>query len=180
MIETPPGAAAHPIMFWVLTAMALAVFAPCVLVPIALETQEIRAYERAAAEQVAGLEYRIERNRSRIHALSSDPLVNERMVRRELNYRPETEQLIQITPEELQQLRLPAEIGGPELQVTLEPEPPWVTTLGRWLPAWPYRQMFGPGPNRTLLLGMAGGLLVAAFILYGRAPASPTIQQALA
>ena len=40
----------------------------------------------------------------------------------------------------------------------------------RWLPDWPYRRLFGDPNNRTLLMAMAGGLVLAAFVLYGRIP----------
>ena len=41
------AAAAHPIMFWVLTGLALLIFAPCVLVPLWFEKEQLRAYEQS-------------------------------------------------------------------------------------------------------------------------------------
>jgi hypothetical protein len=166
------GSAAHPIMFWVLTTLALATFAPCVLVPVYMEVEEARDYEVQMRGVIAELQARRDRNAMHIQALEADPLVNERIARRELNQQPSTEQLVRVPRRELAgtELRVPDLLlsDTPEIE---EPEPLWVTRLRGWLPDWPWRELFGKPANRNLLLIMAGGLLAAAFILFGRHPA---------
>jgi hypothetical protein len=165
---TGAGNAGHVIMFWVLTVMALAVFAPCVLVPIWIETQEVKAYERAVAAAVADLQAESDKRWAQIDALLGDPLVNERIVRRELNYQLAGEQFVPASTEDLAALRLWLPEPGPN-PLEAEPQmPAWLASASRWLPAWPYQDLFATSPNRSLLLMMAGGLLAAAFLLYGR------------
>ncbi|HOW72200.1 MAG TPA: septum formation initiator family protein [Phycisphaerae bacterium] len=170
---------AHPIMFWVLTGLALAIFVPCVLVPMWMDTEQLREEEQAMAAQVAELKDQIARNQARIEALLADPLVNERIARRELNYRPEGEEVIHWSPYELSTVHT---VRSEEPLVTSADDPNgldrWVATLSHWLPAWPWRDLFGRAPNRSLFLMMAGGLLLAAFVLYtpvfGRVPPKAT------
>lgn len=158
---------AHPIMFWVLTGLALAIFVPCVLVPMVIDTELLRQEERAMAAQVDELKDQIARNQARIEALLADPLVNERIARRELNYRPDGEEVVRWSPYELSAAR-----GARMEQTSVVSDDDdggldhWVAALTRWLPAWPWRDLFGRSPNRSLLLMMSGGLLMAAFILY--------------
>lgn len=162
---------AHTIMFWLLTGAAMAVFAPCVLVSIWIETEEILDHERAVAGVVAGLEAQVERNEIRIKALEEDPLLNERLLRRDLNRRMEGEQITQWPATELAALdvNLPEPTPGPDIE---QPDlrPGWVVKLIRWLPAWPWRKLFAEYPSRLVMLAMAGGLLSAAFILFGPSP----------
>jgi len=169
--ETPR--AVHPIMFGVLTAMAMAIFAPCVLVPIWIESEDLRDYERSLGKTVADLEAELAQAKDQADALLADPLVNERMVRRELNHRPPGEQLIRWSPRELSAVR----VHVPKHQVTNAPPnnntlSPKMAAISRWLPNWPWRELFAESPQRPILLMMAGGLLLAAFLLYGQSSTS--------
>lgn len=163
--SSPP--AAHAIMFWVLAVMAFALFAPAVLLPLWEESREIHAHEQKMALAVAQLEAQRDRNAARIEALKEDPLVIERIARRELNYKPEGEQVAQYSSRELAavKVRVPRELA------TTQPASPlpaaWVTRVQAWMPAWPYHKLFVEMPNRMLMLLMSGGLLVTAFVLYG-------------
>lgn len=164
--------AQHCIMFWVLTVLAMVVFAPCVLAPIYAETEQIMEAERKLERLVTDLADQEKRIKGRIEALKADPLVNQRVVRREFNYRPEGEQIIQWSSAELAAIRLDLS----ELESTHEalppvnPYPDWVLKVGQWLPAWPWRKLFVESPNRELLAIMAAGLLATAFLLYGPIP----------
>ncbi len=168
--ESGTSRAAHPIMFGVLTGLALLIFAPCVLVPLWLEGEQLREHEAALATAIAQLEAQAARNNARAEALRADPLVIERLIRRDLNFRPDSEYVVQWPVGELAAVRPHVPSTSPYMvPVELAPPSPlagWVTALGRWLPAWPWRQLFASSPNRELLLLMAGGLLLAAFVLY--------------
>ncbi len=164
-------------MFWVLTAMALAFFAPCVLVPIWQEVEQVREYRREMAAVIEGMEKQVVKNQARIDGLREDPLVNERIARRELNYRLEQEQIVRVTSQELAALRVrPADplLASEAQDVVVLSSLHWTQALTRWLPAWPYRELFGKPNNRRLLMLMSAGLLFTAFILYGRTPAGRT------
>lgn len=172
--DAPAGSAIaqHCIMFWVLTVLAMAVFAPCVLAPIYVETEQILATERQLERLVVERTAEMKRNEERIKAIEADPQVNERILRRELNYRPEGERIIQWSSAEL--AAMPVDLSALETpQEPLAPVnayPAWVLKLGEWLPAWPWRKLFVESPNRELLVIMAAGLLAAAFFLYGPLP----------
>jgi len=162
----------HTIMFWFLTAIAILLFIPSVLMPLWIETEEIRQHEQVVTERVAGLESQVEKNDKRIHALLADPLVNERIIRRELNYRPEQEKVIQLPDVTLLSARanLPENPAPCSEADTSEPiVPAWLMSMTRWLPDWPWRTLFAESPNRYIILLMAGGLLLSAFLLYGPA-----------
>lgn len=161
--------ASHAIMFYLLSVGALLLFAPCVLVPIWRDVATLRENERAAAAVIAGLHQQVDRNHARIAALEADPLVIERVARRELNQRPDDEQHIRWTAAELAALRLNI---PHDLELTPAPQPPavevpdWMQRVSRWLPAWATSDLFVRSPHRQMLLIMAGALLLAAFILY--------------
>src|SRR5690606_3437444 len=135
--------AAHVIMFWVLTGMALAVFAPCVLVPIWQELEGVRAYRDEMRAAIQSLQAQVRKNQERINGLREDPLANERIARRELNYRPEAEQIVRVSSQELATLRvqppppLPGELDGAETAVSTSQH--WTQWLTHWLPPWPYQ-----------------------------------------
>ena len=176
--ETAAGATAaqHCIMFWLLTVLAMVVFAPCVLAPIYAETEQILETERQLERWVADKTAEVKRNDERIKAVKADPQVNERIIRRELNYRFEGEQLIQWSSGELAAIRVDLSLleNPQEPLPPVNPYPAWVLRLGEWLPAWPWRKLFVESPNRELLVIMAAGLLATAFFLYGPLPPMTT------
>ncbi len=115
----------------------------------------------------------VARGEARARGLLNDPQVNERIIRRELNVRPQGEQVIQWSPDELA-----AAAPGASLNATQpagagpqENSSRCVAVLARWLPDWPYQDLFARSPQRPLLMAMAGGLLLAAFMLYAPNPA---------
>jgi len=159
-------------MFWVLTGLALLIFAPCVLVPLWVEKEQMRVHERALETLVADLEAQVARDQARAQALMTDPQVNERVIRRELNVQPPGERVIQWSPDELASVNpdLVVPTTRPAKAVPEENSSRCVAVLARWLPDWPYEDLFAKSPQRPLLLAMAGGLLLAAFMLYAPYP----------
>ena len=164
----PGQPAGHIVMFWVLIGMAVTIFAPCVLVPVWIEAEEIRAYERSLAGVIGDLEAQIAENDARTEALRADPLVNDRISRRELNYRSNGERITAFSPEELKSLPLRmSEPAGVETVQQNQTAPGWALAVQRWLPDWPWHKLFAESPNRPIMLLMAAGLLFSAFFLYG-------------
>ena len=164
----PP--AGHSVMWWVLTSLAVLVFAPCVLLPVWQQTQEIKRYELQVEAVVASLQSQLAQNRSKLQAFQADPLVVDRMARRELNVRTDAEAVVRWSPPP----RTPATLTStfkpvlpPPMEDAFADLPTWARTAQSWLPNWPWTKLFAESPNRTLLLAMATGLLAAAFFLYG-------------
>jgi len=163
----PPQPAAHPIMFWVLTGLAIAVFAPCAIMPLWLTTEQLLEQERACRASLIEIKGRLANNEARIEAMRNDPLVNERIIRRELNYRPQGEEVIRWSADASTVVGT-VSVGQESPVVPEEPHvlSQWGAMVSRWLPAWPWRDLFARSPYRPLLLLMSGGLLMAAFVLY--------------
>lgn len=167
--QSPVQPIAHAIMFYVLSGLAVAIFAPCVLVPAWQQSAQLREYHRDLAVVVAGLQGQVEANRARTERWLSDPLVNERAVRREFNYQAPGEQVIRsgqdtsVAPTAISEGSTPRQRA---VAIPPNPVPRWVTATKQWLPAWNWSFLFARSPNRELLLLMSGGLLLTAFILY--------------
>jgi hypothetical protein len=157
----------HAIMFYVLSLVAMIIFAPCVLVPIWRDVQKLGEDERTMAALVAQLNQQIQRNNERIEALQADPQVINRVARRELNRQPADEQHIRWSQAEMAAVRL----NLPTELCDSPPPPPlampvWVVQMSSWLPAWANSDLFAKSPNREMMLVMAGSLLLTAFVLY--------------
>ena len=173
----PSEPAGHIVMFWVLIGIAATIFAPCVLVPVWIEAQEVRAYEQSLAGVIGGMEARITENVARMEALRADPLVNDRISRRELNHRLDGERITAFSPEELKSLHLGTrQVASTGTEQPNETAPGWILAVRRWLPDWPWRKLFAQSPNRPIMLLMAAGLLFSAFSLYGETePVKPNL-----
>jgi len=166
---TAADAGSHLVMFWLLVGMAAMVFAPCVIIPIWSDTEELVRQEYDAAIILAQLQARLDQQDRLIRALTSDPLVNERIARQELRFGRRDEELLPGASTGGSLLGddwaayIPPEMNN--LPVTEVPE--FAQTARKWLPNLPWVELFGKPPNRTIFLLMAGGLLVAAFVLFG-------------
>lgn len=157
----------HAIMFYVLALASLAIFAPCVLVPVWMDVQKLHEDEQELAAVIAQLRHQIDRNNDRIVALQADPQVIERVARRELNRQPADEQLIKWSSAELAAVPDTSHlvtVSAPEVPAITLPE--WMTAVGRWLPGWASPDLFAKSPNREMMLVMSAALLLAAFVLY--------------
>jgi cell division protein FtsB len=178
---TPCDFGAHVVMFWLLVSMAALVFAPCILIPIWMETQELVRTEADVAARTARLKAHIARQEKLIQALTSDPLLAERIARRDLRFR-RTGEIVEPVPAPAPQVPDESAVELASEPATDAPPPletPFAVTLTkRWLPDLPWVELFGRPPNRTIFLVMAGCLLVAAFVLFGhvepRNPHRPT------
>jgi len=120
---------------------------------------------------VNDLEVQVKRNEKRAEALLADPLVNHRIIRRELNYRSENEEVFQWPVAEVYLLQNEPVTVSPKTNVSSgDSFPAWLLELRRWLPNWPWERLFVKPSNRLLLLMLSGGLIVTAFVLYGPKP----------
>ncbi len=174
--EVSAAFGAHVVMFWVLVGMSALVFAPCILVPIWLETEDLARTEAQIAANNAKLDARIAEQERVMRALPSDPLVTERIARRDLRFRRAGEQVQPVANGPAPALSLPPEIdlSSPSASDAAAPAETsaWVRWCRRWLPDLPWADLFGKPPYRTVFMVMAGVLLVAAFVLFGHGETS--------
>jgi hypothetical protein len=167
-----PPRVQHCIMYWLLTLVAMAIFAPCVLMPIWVRSDQILESEQDARRLISELEMQVDRNAERIRALTADPAVNERLMKHELRYREEGEQLIAWPKSELAAIPVDLSELQPEddFEPAPNPYPQWALAVRQWLPKWQWRELFTKSPSRPLLLMMSAGLLITAVLLYGPRP----------
>jgi cell division protein FtsB len=148
-------------LFWVLIALAAAAFAPCVILPAWRDYQSVARVEQQVRADVQRAEGDLERQRRRADALRRDPAVIARVAQRELGYSKPGEVSVALgtTP--------PSDAATPP-PVPLDPvePPPIVAGLVQRLPSLDYDAVFCDGPTRVIIMVLAGGLVLAAFVLY--------------
>lgn len=147
-------------MFWLLIGMAAAVFAPCVLLPVWREYQALKyaeQVEQAAVEQARDDLFTQHRT---LAALQNDPAVIARLARRDLRYSERGERVIQVgihNEEPAQDAAMPL--------TPVEPPAPLARLIDK-LPEADYDRMFCGGRSRNILMGLSGGLVLAALALF--------------
>ncbi len=152
--------APSPLRFWVLVALASAVIAPCVIVPVWEECRSLRLAEQVEVRAIEQMRADIQRQRLHLEGLRKDPLVVSRVARRELAY---------LRPDEIS---VPVAVGpaAPEWRpapVVASVEPPaLVTAVLRWLPFSDRVDVYVDPSARATLMGLAGATLLSAFVLF--------------
>lgn len=157
--QTPP-ARGGSIMFWALVGLAAAVFAPCVLLPVWREHQALHyaaQYEQAALTRAST---KLAYEKRRLAALQNDPATIARVARRELRFRDPEEVAIPVSALP----RAPAE--APIFDLTPVEPPSVVAWAVSKLPEADYDRLFCHPPTRTLLMCLAGGLALSAFVIH--------------
>jgi hypothetical protein len=170
LVDSGPAGApgGHAVMFWVLVGMAVLVFAPCVLVPIWMQTEELMQAEREAQAGLAQLQARVSDQQRLIDGLRNDPLVNERVARRDLRFQHAAEEIVPVgAAARSYDAPMPSPSAEEAVRVESGGFPSAVESIRRWLPDLPWVELFGRPPNRTMFLLMAAGLVVTAFVLFG-------------
>lgn len=169
--------AGHTAAFWFLIAIAFAVFTPCVLMPAWTRYAELYRQEQVMAARVAAMTDAKSKLDTTIDALRTDPGVNERVAIRELGYKREGEQAA--SPLSTQDgWQLLKSLEPIEVRVaTIDPElPVAMTRLVKYLPDWPYAEVFCESPYRETSLGLSIALMGFAFLLYHRRDDAPSTQ----
>ena len=156
--EAPPPS--RGVMFWVLVGMAATVFAPCVLLPVWRDYQALRYAEQVERGRLEQARAELARQQRRLEALENDPSAIARVARRELHYRDPQEVAVPVTVEP----EAPLEVA-PTVLAPVE-APAVIARLVEKLPPTDYDRLFCAEPTRTLLMCLAGGLVLSAFILY--------------
>lgn len=164
----PPSAAAgarpigRDLAFWIFTLLAVALFAPCVLLPIKQEHDRIRAQRDRLAEQVAELQATVERNDQALQAVQQDPSILEHLAVRELNLPQAGEQRLPVRPQEVP---LPPEKDrlGVDQSRGLE-SLPLISRVPQWLGKPDWASVFCEPPTRLFILAAAACSALAAVL----------------
>lgn len=149
-----------PVTFWCLVILASAAFVPCVLVPVWEDYRAIRLAESYEAIALANIEQHVAMQKKHINALRTDPAVNMRLAKRDLRYRQPLETTIKLdglvppTPK----------VTKPRLR-PIEPPAFLQRVFGRIVRILP-RRLFLDRFARTTIMILAGGTMLAAFLLF--------------
>ncbi len=153
------------LVFWMLMAMGLGTFTPCVLLPEWREYQAMHAAEQAEQHRLDRMREVVERERHLLEAMQSDPAVIARVAQRDLRfYRPGDTTVAVDVP-------LAASSEQPFAAKPIEP-PAFLARAGGYLPRFNYDALFCDSRTRPILLAMSVGLIVVAIGLFWRKPAS--------
>lgn len=166
----------HRIMFVLLVLMAFALYGPAVLLQVLAENAAVLAEERRLSELVGAQQRQVDTIRELIDAFQHDPIVNERLALMDLKYQRPGEEIVPVALEG----EPPFPTSGPAAHVdaadlALVPSdwPRWSRDAESWARQNHLTRLYISPTVRIVLLLMAGGLLVAAFVLYPPRPSSP-------
>ena len=159
----------HRLMFMLLALLSFAVYAPTVVLPIIREHCELLAEEARIDREVQGLRKEVARGEEMLDAFKHDSEVIERLAQIDLNYQRPNEETLSVTPTRTFPAPDPATAGLDEPTGTLllpHDWPEWALAAQRWGDDRGITRLFIDARLRVVLLLMAGGLLVAAFVLF--------------
>lgn len=147
-------------MFWSLVLLASAGFTPCILVPVWEDYRAIKLAESYEEVALARMEQHVERQKKHIVALRTDPAVNVRLAKRELNYQQPLETTIK-----LEGIVAPnPESPAPRLR-PIEPPASLQRIFGVIVKILPDRLFLDPLARTTIMI-LCGATMLAAFLLF--------------
>lgn len=165
----PRSPMGHRVMFLLLALLSFAVYAPTVVLPIIREHCELLVEEQRLAAAVKDHRNEVARRDEMLDAFKHDSEVIERLAQIDLNYQRPNEETMPVIPTRM--------FPSPE-SVAAEPQEPtgslllpndwpgWALAAERWGDERGVTRLFIDPRLRVVLLMMAGGLLVAAFVLF--------------
>jgi len=169
-VPVPRSPLGHRVMFLLLALLSFAVYAPTVVLPIIREHCELLAEEARLGMAVQTLRDEVARRDEMLDAFKHDSEVIERLAQIDLRYQRPNEETVSVTPTrtfpspESMAASLPQEPSGSLLLPN--DWPAWALAAERWGDDRGVTRLFIDARLRVVLLMMAGGLLVAAFVLF--------------
>lgn len=149
-------------LFWLLTLMGLATFAPCIILPPWRQYQALEMAAQIEQHHLDALQHQVDRERRLLDAIRSDPGVVARLAQRELRFRRVDSQAVHVS--------VPA--TRVEAEAPFVPEPPRppavIARAVSVLPRFDYDRVFCGDQTRPIVMGMSVALIGAAFALSGR------------
>ena len=177
----PAGDSGAGLVFWLLIALSVVTFAPCMILPAWREYQLADLTLRVRSQQVEAAEAEVEHLQRRLDAIHNDPAVVARLARRELEYRQFGDRFVTVantvadTVADTAALPTSAIEAWPGTQAGLPGTPGGLTVIEpplpvarilSYLPDVNYDRLFCASPVRETLLGLSVVLFVAAFAIF--------------
>jgi hypothetical protein len=159
----------HRLMFLLLACLSFVLFAPTAALPALKEYCDLLVEEARLQARVTELEGELKRRQELADAFAHDAIVNERLAMLDLHYQKPGEIVVPVGP-----LHPPAPEAQPAAAEALDqhkiviPEswPAWTHDAHDWAEQHGLIKLFLDSTFRPIFLLMAGGLLIAAFVLY--------------
>lgn len=157
----------HRLLFVVLMLSAFALYVPTTLLPILMEHCRLLTEERRLTDVVAQLEAELQHREEMAKAFAQDSIINERLAVLDLHYANPGEEVVPVLPPDFSVLRLPVAEGPPSRSRLGLPDdwPAWALSVERWANDNGLMGIFLDPGVRPILYFMAGGLVVAAFVV---------------
>ncbi len=159
-----PGERGGALVSWVLLVMALATFAPCVLLPEWRAYQTLQVARQAEEHRLSALQSVVDRERRHLKALRSDPCVISRIAQRELRFRAFDERAV---PVSVPVGSVPRGAAGERFVPKSVPPPASLARAGSYLPNYPYDRLFCDERTRIIVMCMSVALMLVALCLPG-------------
>jgi len=154
------------IISWLLIFMALAAFAPCVLLPELRSYQAMRMAEEAQQHRMDSLQRTVDREHRLLEALRSDPAVIARAAQRELRFKKPGDR----------QVRVSVTPTGKASDEALAPKPVLaprpLSRAAAYLPKYNYDRIFCDDRARLVIMAMSVALMLLAVCLPRRSESS--------
>jgi len=151
---------------WLLIFMALAAFAPCVLLPELRSYQAMRMAEEAQQHRMDSLQRTVDREHRLLEALRSDPAVIARAAQRELRFKKPGDR----------QVRVSVTPTGKASDEAFAPKPVLAPRLlvqaAAYLPDYNYDRIFCDDRARLVIMAMSVALMLLAVCLPHRSESS--------
>lgn len=159
---------AHRLMFVILSCLSFCLFAPTVLLPTLREYCELLAEEARLIKIADHLDTEIHRQDNLLEDFAQDVSINERLAILDLKYKNPDEEVLPVLPEDYNPPPIP-KLDDVKFASALMIPQDWPKDVRRF-EAWGQRNglidLFLDRNLRQVFLLMAGGLLVAAFVLF--------------
>lgn len=163
----------HTVMYWLLSALAFALFVPAALLPVYRDYAGWRLHRARVEAGIEALEEKVAENEAVIDALRTDPGVNARILARDLNYVAPGERIVRVldTPARDDVARRAAAVRAAAVSVQPREDAvaelkPWEAQVERRLGGGPWMQVFTDPTSRSVILVLSGILVLAAVVLY--------------
>jgi len=140
--------------------MGLGVFAPCILLPEWRAYQAVRAVELAEQHRLDEMKRFVDRERSLLEGMQSDPGVIARIARRDLQFHRPGETTVAVNVP-----LVGTATENPFVVPATEP-PPALARTGAYLPNLNYDALFCEPKTRLVLMILSMGVIVTAIALF--------------
>lgn len=163
-------------LFWMLSLMGMAAFAPCIILPEWRDYEAAYGAQQARDQDLAALQQAVHTEQRKLEALQSDPAAIARLAQRELSFRRVGERSVSVNDPvtafgaEFESYAFNDLVSGDSTRQAIG-SPPLPANVSAWiarLPALDYDAIFCDGQIRLIVMTMSLSLIVLAFVLFGR------------